>query len=60
MIARGFTEPTERVKRLKRAIVTKEYRLITKYFGTIEEMGTQIQAFLDDYLSPVEGGHSDE
>lgn len=46
--------------RLKRAIVTKEYRLITKYFGTIEEMGTQIQAFLDDYLSPVEGGHSDE
>jgi septal ring factor EnvC (AmiA/AmiB activator) len=41
--------------RLKRAVVTKEYRFINQYFGSIKEMNEQIQQFLADYLSPKKG-----
>lgn len=41
--------------RLKRAVVTKEYRFINQYFGSMKEMNEQIQQFLADYLSPKKG-----
>ncbi len=41
--------------RLKRAVVTKEYRFINQYFGSMKEMNEQIQRFLADYLSPKKG-----
>lgn len=43
--------------RLKRAIVGKEFRLIDRYFGSMEEMRRQLKDFLDNYL---EGADTDE
>ncbi|MGX7162952.1 hypothetical protein [Enterococcus massiliensis] len=43
--------------RLKRAIVEKETRLITRYFGGILPMHQQLTTFLENYL---EGGNADE
>lgn len=36
--------------RLQRAIITKELRLINRQFDSFSSMGTQLQAFMKDYL----------
>lgn len=41
--------------RLKQAIITKEFRLITTYFGSFEEMTQQLEAFLRTYVNEEEG-----
>ncbi|MGX7197242.1 viral A-type inclusion protein [Enterococcus olivae] len=46
--------------RLKRAVVTKEYRLIDRYFGGATQMSEQIQDFLNGYLYPTKGETADE
>lgn len=38
-------------KRLQRAIVTKELRLINKHFGSVEQMVEKLDAFLVGYLA---------
>lgn len=42
--------------RLRQAVVTKEFRLIDRYFGSMEKMQTSIEEFLADYLGKSEGG----
>lgn len=44
--------------RLNQAITTKEFRLITTYFGSFDQMIKQLEAFLVDYLR--EGGDTSE
>ncbi|KAF1305997.1 viral A-type inclusion protein [Enterococcus saccharolyticus] len=46
--------------RLKRAVVAKEFRLINKYFGSIESMGQQLNDFLKTYLAPEKGAIDNE
>ncbi len=41
--------------RLKRAVVTKEFRLINQHFGSRKELDEKIQQFLVDYLANTEG-----
>ena len=38
-------------KRLQRAIITKELRLINKHFGSVEQMVEKLEAFLVGYLA---------
>lgn len=42
--------------RLKQAIVTKEFRLIQQYFGSLKAMNQEIQDFLTAYLDSAKGG----
>lgn len=44
---------------LKRALITKEHRLIQQYFGSFEEMQTQIAVFLETYLLGKEGAENE-
>ncbi len=44
---------------LKRALITKEHRLIEQYFGSFEEMQKQITLFLETYLSGKEGSENE-
>ncbi|AYW48623.1 viral A-type inclusion protein [Tetragenococcus osmophilus] len=43
--------------RLKQALVTKEFRLIQQYFGSLKAMNQQIQDFLSAYLGKAKGGN---
>ncbi|MDN6639844.1 MAG: viral A-type inclusion protein [Tetragenococcus sp.] len=43
--------------RLKQAVVTKEFRLIQQYFGSLKAMNQQIQDFLSSYLGKAKGGN---
>lgn len=43
--------------RLKQAVVTKEFRLIKQYFGSLKVMNQQIQDFLSSYLGTAKGGN---
>ncbi|GBD68326.1 hypothetical protein GCM10025886_13760 [Tetragenococcus halophilus subsp. flandriensis] len=43
--------------RLKQAVVTKEFRLIQQYFGSLKAMNQQIQDFLTAYLGSAKGGN---
>lgn len=42
--------------RLRQAVVTKEFRLIQQYFGSVDDMQKKIQEFLAAYLGKREGG----
>lgn len=42
--------------RLKQALVTKEFRLIQQYFGSLKAMNQQFQDFLSAYLGKAKGG----
>lgn len=44
---------------LKRALITKEHRLIQQYFGSFEELQMQIADFLETYLLGKEGAKNE-
>ena len=46
--------------RLARALVEKERRLIEKYFGSLEEMTTQINQFVAAYLGQIQEVKADD